>query len=944
VFDVSGTAAANRLLFEVSLEKQDMIVHPARASDQAQRPLIWMSAGLIGGIVISTAAMLAAFMRMPFVPGDLAWVIFYLALSAAVLVLYLRGQRAVLVRAGSVGLGVTLGAALIFSPAGPDLAALAWLAALAAGIGSLLLHWLGLTEKEHLAERLLMSLALGIGALALLAYALGSANVYAGALGLPVRFFKLLHPIPVFLSLIVLSALVLPPLIRSVRPALQSRMAARQAWYQQHEDMLALILPILWICGLGVLPWALSPSIRFDSLVYHLAAPQRYMAFRGILEVTEPMHFYMSHYAEMLFTLALVVAGQPLPSLLHLLAGLVTLGLTVVFAARLGYPHLGWLAGLFFVTLPIFYDAGTAHNDYFVSMFSFASFLALLCWYQEGRRGWLLVGGVLAGLSIGTKINAAMPALAAGLALVWVLAKRRASPGAALRDLAAYGLPVLALYVPWAMLNSLWLGDPLYPFFCSDPLCASLSQAAGPAGGEISPTGGPAVGGLLGRFVYYFFYLPWIITVHGDHFYIENFGGAAGAIFLASLPWFLLARREDPEMAKTAVGLSVFSALNFLLLLPFSHRLRYMLPVLPVLCILAAINLSILWRIAKRSVHAQSLYRVGMAVLALYFFATRLVFTTSGWQLPARYPLEVAFGLEQEGAFLSRTIPAYDALQYLDTQPDGYLKVASIGDETRIYTGADVHTFYYSHELPFILETSAGPEQIAAGLRTLGYRYILYDHGSVTTNALPVDRRLVEPAFLDRYTRLVFTRNDVYLYRLFPEPHAAAPLEGQNLIQNGDLEQADGVGAPDGWQVYNTPVYDRGGDQAHTGDGAVLASDEGYIYQRTSVQGGALYTLGHWSRGENADSPVRLQIIWLDRRTLPIEVTIRNLPGNEHWSWNQFSISAPDDAAVAQIVVTSGENPPAWFDDICFVQGPSCVSAANGAPEMSGPAPISEPE
>ena len=880
------------------------------------------SIGLFISAAAATIAGVIAFLQLYYEPANLIWSVVYALVIAAILAFFLTKKYALLTRATAWTTGILLFIVLVFSGNGPALVACAWLAALSAGLGILLMRWLKLGSEDAPGERLLMGAALGIGVLALLSYALGAAHIFAGGLGLPTRYFKLLHPLPVFVSLALLSAISAPGLVRVWKAFAAQRAQRLRAEEADHQAATALCAGIAFLCFLPIFLWALSPTIRFDAIVYHLAAPVRYASFHGLLEINEPVHFYLSHYAEMLNTLALIVAGQPLPGLLHLLSGLITFGLTVLLANRLGFARIiGWAAGLLFFSLPLYYDAGTVHNDFYIAMFSLASFYAILAWWQDHKTGWLIAAGTLAGLSIGVKINAAMPALAGGLAILAGQTYCRTPWKKMALELAGYALPIVLMYAPWAVLNAVWTSNPFFPFFCQTLACSSEGFNGMPVeGGTFLPS-------LLNNFLL----LPWNVTFFGDQYYIENFGGAAGAVFLLSLPWLYAFRQTGQQFTKTARLLAAFSVLNFLLLIPFSHRVRYTLPILPILCILAAINLYLAWQYLRRLPGKRAWAAAGIALLGLYFFSTRLVVTSSGWQMEERYPYRVALGLETPDAYLSRTLPAYDALQFLNDNADAEVKIASIGDETRIYTQADVRTFYFSGELAKILTNPQTPiNEIARGLQAQGYRYVLYHPAGVAESDYPIDRQLVGKAFLKKYARLVFARNDVFLYELFPTADPAAAEPGGNLLENGGFEESDGSGAVSGWMVYNNPQVDTTATQA--GDAAILASDLDYVYQRVPVEGGELYTLGHWSRGGAGGEPVRLQVMWLDRAASPISVTIEYVEAGATWTWNQLSYSAPEEAIFAQVYITTGTSQAAWFDTVCFTKGPDCEDVQTSAP------------
>jgi len=872
--------------------------------------------GIIGLLISALLAVYAGFTgfsRLPLNTADFIWTGVYALLTAGVIyLLYRRKYRAInrIVAAAASLLTLII---IFFSDNGPSLLAGLWLAFISAGIGNLAWNGLKLNREDDYLDRLLIGIPLGLGALALLAFGLGSVHLFAELAGLPARFFRLLHPIPVFAMLVLLTVIVTPGLYRTWKGRLQTLPAEISAWASHRQFEVSLTLAVLFLCFTAVFIWALSPTIRFDSIVYHLAAPETYVENRGIIEVTEPMVFYMSHYGEMLFTLALIAAGQPLPGLVHLLSGLLTIGLTFLIARRLGYPRIGWIAALLLATMPILYDAGTVHNDFFVAMFSLASLYAILGWWQERRLGWLLIAGILAGLSVGVKVNAAVPALTGGLAILAGLVHRREAWKRSLLALVGYAAPVVLLYVPWAVVNFIWTNNPFYPFFCSLFACPNAG-----ADSNVLPAGF-----ILQALVSRFLLLPWNVTMYGEQYYIENFGGAAAGVFLLSLPWLLAFKKPDQNLLKIWKGLALFSVLTFLFFVPFAQRTRYVLPAVPILCILAAINITVLWDQVKQAQKRSLLLIACVLVCGLYFLSTRMVFTSSGWQISERYPYKVAMGFESPEAFLSRTMAAYDALQFLSGEGNGNHKVAAFGTESRIYTTAEIHTVYNSFEIQNILDRSPDLETLAEQFKQAGYNYILYDQeGFADSDVSSEDTRPLEEPFLSRYAQLVFSRNHVDLYKLVWDGETAPSGPVVNLLVNGDFETVNESGRLAGWEQYNNPSV--AGVQAHSGKTAVQASDLAYLYQRVEVRPDRLYTFGHWSRSDTPGQLVRLQILWLDRHNAPIQATIEKFEAQAEWTWNQLSISAPEGAVLAQVFVTTDGEHQAVFDDICFAEGPVC--------------------
>src|SRR5262249_31100630 len=103
-----------------------------------------------------------------------------------------------------------------------------------------------------------------------------------------------------------------------------------------------------------------------------------------------------------------------------------------------------WAAAFFYTTPIVSWLAGTAYTDNIVAMFVTAAILAFAKWYKDKEStGWLYVSSLLAGLSVGAKINAAFGLFAVIAVVLWNT--RRLT----IRRLALLIVLMAALAAPW---------------------------------------------------------------------------------------------------------------------------------------------------------------------------------------------------------------------------------------------------------------------------------------------------------------------------------------------------------------------------------------------------------------------------------------------------------------------------------------------------------------
>ncbi len=205
---------------------------------------------------------------------------------------------------------------------------------------------------------------------------------------------------------------------------------------------------------------------------YHLTGPQRWLKVGSLVYLPSYSHTNASLGFEMLYLLAMAIAGARAAKLIHFGAGLMCL-LGVYLAGRRLVPGPAkTLAGMTAVSMLAFpnrffdfmFLMGVAYSDLAVCWLTIASLLLLLAWRENRSRDLLLVAAACGGFAASFKITAL--AVAAAIFGVVVAAsigkngrKTRVIDFAAVVLLS--GLPVLTwLYRAWRL-----TGNPVFPMF-----------------------------------------------------------------------------------------------------------------------------------------------------------------------------------------------------------------------------------------------------------------------------------------------------------------------------------------------------------------------------------------------------------------------------------------------------------------------------------------------
>jgi hypothetical protein len=825
----------------------------------------------------------------------LVWVAFAVVVVAAswrwggrrVAVVCVAGQSAIAV--SMIVLSGQLAAALIA----------AWLLALAWASADWVMRRSGAEPSDVPLEWTSVALALGLTLLMTLMLALG--------------LTRLLAPTPLWIILGALTIALRRRLLRPLmdwwsRPSPQAD-AARPPAPRETWPLVAL----LGLAFLLDLAWALAPEVHYDALSYHLAVPKVYLAERRLLDVPQISGSYLVRLGDMLFTLGLALSGQILAKLLTLAVGVVAaLGVyalgRAVFDARVGL----WAAALFYATPQVSWLATTAYVDLTVALMLLTSLLALLRWRQSRRTGWVLVAGLLAGAAVGAKMNAFFGLPVMGAMLVWDLWRAdRATRPARARAVAVYAAGALLVAAPWYALAYAFTGNPLFPLLNSvfkSPLMPLITWS--PSAAHFGVGASPRA--LLT--------LPLSVTFDTRRF-DETLprGGLGVALGLLPLAVVLaaVARRAVVGwlLAVAAVYLGLWAAI-------FQYG-RYYVPVLPVVLVLAV---AAVVRLTPR-------VPVMVALLGTAFLAQAALSPSQHWHVPERIPFRLAFGLETPANFLHRTLASYGAAQHVN-------RVAQPGDKVLGVMVSGVRFYFDTPPVeafgPRLAKpgSPSTPDALAADLTRRGVTYLVVDrNGPPRLWSYPY----VAPAFLDRFATLDYADRGVSVYRLQAPGGPAGATAPANLLRNGGFEALDALGHPLGWHVNGRPRIVSQESAAYHGRSAAVVTVGATFMQPVPVQGGRLYTVGHFARADRADQLARLQINWLDPQGRAVGVSLEPVPAGRRWGWRQMSANAPAQAVTAVIFVSGHEDGEVWIDDAWF--GPGARTAYDPAPADPRAAP-----
>jgi hypothetical protein len=485
---------------------------------------------------------------------------------------------------------------------------------------------------------------------------------------------------------------------------------------------------IIWLIAaiplIGTLIGALAPPTQYDSLVYHLAIPKEFLR-RGIIHKLNYNFFAaFPENLEMLFMSALSMEGDTLANLIHWLFYPLTAISIFTFTKRFFNPFVSFFSTLFWLFLPItmFLSTGT-YVDLGLTFFIFLAFYSLIIWLESDSVFFLISCAVFCGFSLGTKYTAALP-----LSIIFFLILLRSFKTKALTaNVTIFGTITFAVFFPWILKNIIFFSNPVAPWGWSLFGGARLQQGLAQGYFVHILSHGIAIKNIFDVIT-----VPWNVTMQG-----LSYGGAfdlLGPAFLIFIPLLFFKSGFDRITKVIVLFVICFASLWMV----SGKVLRFIVPVVPLLCVLTALGVQTVY---KQKYISQFIY----AAVFLVFFHNIITFF---WVMGNIDPFGVAFARETRSSFLSRKINSYNAISSCVNMLPKNSRVLCWG-ETRSYyfDRANITpTVFDQNPIEPILDRSTTVNEAAEGLKNLGVTHIFVNKFEV--ERLGFEKGLKQPAKL----------------------------------------------------------------------------------------------------------------------------------------------------------------------------------------------------
>lgn len=477
-----------------------------------------------------------------------------------------------------------------------------------------------------------------------------------------------------------------------VAPTKATTKCRGDACVAQPVVVLGFVVPLIAI--------ALYPTSGFDALMYHLPFAKAFVATGGLPYLPDLRFPVFPQASEVLFAQAMLLGGDRAAQLVSLLATFASAAILFGWAKRVsreaGSSGFGELAAALFLGGPIVaYLSGSAYCEPLLVLFGVAAFDQIDRFGPglDDPRRWGLAGA-FAGSSAGVKYFGLFPVGAVFAVALFARAERGSDRWRRL----AWGLAgVLLFAAPWYVRNAVYTGNPVFPLF---PRLFGPSVWGGPA--ELAPWSEGHGLSQLAQMIQ----LPWTLTFGRPVF--GRMPPWSPVLIVALVATLVAVRRNRRVQLLVGASLVYLSAFFFL---PIDAR--YLLPVLPLLCLAATLSLAPL--LGRHRLLLPAAVVLALAPTALWNL----------YHLHRLGPLPMSKAARER--FLGDRLPAYRALRFLERTRGSAASVYAFYAENHVYYAPGRFQGDWGGIAPFdeMLKRGRTGDLLADELRARGVTHLL---------------------------------------------------------------------------------------------------------------------------------------------------------------------------------------------------------------------------
>jgi hypothetical protein len=657
----------------------------------------------------------------------------------------------------------------------------------------------------------------------------------------------------------------------------------------------------------------LYPPTAFDATMYHLAIAKLDVQTHSLVFTPYIRFSTLPQQNEMLFALMLSVFDDVSAQLVQFLMMLLIGVALYAWGRRWFNKRVGLWAAILWLSNPlVIWLAASAYVDVGVALFVTLGILSFFNWQQTKEEAWLILSDAFLAFGAASKYTGLFPLCIFGLSLLYLSVRRRQ-----LRQVLIFAVFVAAIAAPWYIRNYHLTGNPIFPeagsIFGYGPWNAKdadnhvLAQAAYGSGKTLKAL----------------FLLPWHLAFRQEPFTYATIT----PIYFFLLPFVFVSALRSP-----VVRALMFTTVALVLSWFYSVQiLRFLLVAIPIFSLAGAASLEDLIPGLRGLASNKGITALGALILLgpawNYITVFPKTFASAyakklGMDKPSNFWWPELFAplpttAKQRYVYLEQQLPGYPALELLNRTRGRNYTLYALGDTQLAYfaDGKFMGDWFGPARYGPILDAAvhSDPQALSTALKDLGAQYLVVDLESFSLE------QLLHSSFLtnaNNHLKLINATPQVLLFEVLDHPSLCSL--GPELLINPGFEKLSEA-KPENWAMVGNPRIDSSAHFSHKGNAAVASEENDYLFQRVAVQPGHLYILSNFSRVTDKASVAHLQINWFhDNLDQAVAVAIKGVSENSQWEQHSMAVTAPNDAAWADVYASIGGPGSVWFDDFSF--------------------------
>jgi hypothetical protein len=339
----------------------------------------------------------------------------------------------------------------------------------------------------------------------------------------------------------------------------------------------------LWIFWLSLTPLIDRDATRFHLPFAKLWAENSFLYFRPYFAYYDLNMLNLNYLYMLVFKFGLPDQFTKIIHASFLIAG----GYLIFkyFKDKYGF-NWGALSFIFYVTIPIHQRLSSeVYVDLGLLFFSTLAIIYFIKWIENDflNRNYLFISALGAGLSFGTKYNSMVIVFFLILFTGLVIAREKKDDKLALKSMLIYALIVLICASPWLIRNFVNSGNPFFPLFNSIIPTNIIMPS-----NLVQNVGGETAWRIIennDNFITLML-LPFRVFFEGmDHNFLK-FDGVLNPFMLIGIIFIFVFKNNKKEKSLNNYLFSIFIIVYLVTLYVNNIRIRYFIPILPIVIIL----------------------------------------------------------------------------------------------------------------------------------------------------------------------------------------------------------------------------------------------------------------------------------------------------------------------------------------------------------------------